>query len=267
MSEEPREKPGNFIRDIIAEHNAQRAIRRRRRHAVSAGAQRLPPHRSRQGDLDRLRHWPGSSAAAATSGSTTPTRPRKSQEYVDSIMRRPCAGSATTGASTSTTRSDYFEQLYAVGGAARSRRGKAYVDDLDAGADPEHRGTLDRARPREPVPRPLGRGEPRPVRAHARRASSTDGAQDAAREDRHGLAATSTCAIRSCTGSARRRTIARAMRGASIRCTTGRTASRTRSRASRIRSARSSTRTTGRSTTGISTSSASTTRSRSSSRA
>ena len=52
---------------------------------------------------------------------------------------------------------------------------------------------------------------------------------------------------------ARARTTAPATRGASIRCTTTRTPSRTRSRASRTRSARSSSRTTGRSTTGCST--------------
>ena len=49
------------------------------------------------------------------------------------------------------------------------------------------------------------------------------------------------------------RTTAPARAGASIRCTTSRTASRTRSRASRTRSARSSSSTTGRSTTGSST--------------
>ena len=52
---------------------------------------------------------------------------------------------------------------------------------------------------------------------------------------------------------ARRRTTARATRGASIRCTTSPTASPTRSSGSPIRSARWSSRTTGRSTTGIST--------------
>ena len=79
-----------------------RTLGRARRHAVPARAERLPPHRSRQGDLDRLRPRPRSSAAPATSGSTTPIPPRR-RSSTSSRSRRTCAGSATTGAGTSTS--------------------------------------------------------------------------------------------------------------------------------------------------------------------
>ena len=59
MSEEPREKPSNFIRDSDPGAQRQRALRRPRDHALPARAQRLSPHRPRQGDLDRFRHGSG----------------------------------------------------------------------------------------------------------------------------------------------------------------------------------------------------------------
>ena len=82
--------------------------------------------------------------------------------------------------------SDYFEQLYGYA-VQLIKAGKAYVDSLTADeirAVPRH---ADRARPRKPVPRPVGRGEPRPVRADARRRVRGRRAR-AAREDRHGVA-------------------------------------------------------------------------------
>ena len=51
--------PTNFIRTAIQEDRADRALGWARRHAIPARAQRLPPHRPRQGDLDRLRPRPG----------------------------------------------------------------------------------------------------------------------------------------------------------------------------------------------------------------
>ena len=64
--------------------------------------------------------------------------------------------------------SDYFEQLYEWA-VDLIKAGKAYVDDLSADEIREYRGTLHRARPRQPLARPAGGGEPRPLRAHARR--------------------------------------------------------------------------------------------------
>ena len=139
--------------------------------------------------------------------------------------------------------SDYFEQLYAWA-VHLIRAGKAYVDDLSADEIREHRGTLT-----EP-----GRNSPwrdRPVEEsldlfeRMRAGRVPQRGAGAARQDRHGLARTSTCATRSCTGSCTPRIRAPATRGASTRPTTSPTASPTPSRASRTRSARSSSRTTG----------------------
>ena len=82
--------------------------------------------------------------------------------------------------------SDYFEQLYDWA-EKMILAGQAYVCDLTADEVRQHRGTLDRAGPQQPLPRPLGRGEPRPVPADAgrrvpRRLAHAPG------EDRHGLA-------------------------------------------------------------------------------
>ena len=108
-----------------------------------------------------------------------------------------------------------------------------------------------RARPEQPVARPVGGREPRPVRADAGRRVPERGA-GAARQDRHGLAEHQPAGSRSCTGSSTPRTRAPATPGASTRPTTSRTASPTRSRASPTRSARSSSRPTGPCTTGSS---------------
>ena len=146
--------------------------------------------------------------------------------------------------------SDYFERLY---GWAEDliRAGKAYVDDQSQDEIRHNRGTLTEPGKNSAVPRPQRRGEPRPVPPHARRRIPQRRAR-AAGQDRHGVAATSTCATRCSTAFSMRRTRAPAPRGKSIRATISPTASRTPSRASRTRSARSSSRTTGRCTTGSS---------------
>ena len=77
--------------------------RRDGRHALPARAERLPPHRPREGDLPQFRRRRASSAAAATSASTTRIRRRRSRS-TSTRSRRTSAGSASTGASTSTTR-------------------------------------------------------------------------------------------------------------------------------------------------------------------
>ena len=127
------------------------------------------------------------------------------------------------------------------------------------------RADRDPARQRQPVPRPVGRGEPRPVRADApgrvrRRRPRPAG------EDRHGAPEPQPARPDHVPHPARDAPRAPATPGASTRRTTGRTGRATRSRGSPTPSARWSSRTTGRCTTGSSTSSASTTRSRSSSR-
>ena len=147
--------------------------------------------------------------------------------------------------------SDYFEQLYEWA-VDLIKAGKAYVDDLSADEIREHRGTLT-----EP-----GRDSPwrdRPVEenldlfARMRAGEFPDGARVLRARIDMAVAATSTCATRSCTGSSTPSTRAPATPGASTRPTTSPTGSPTRSRASRTPSARWSSRTTGRSTTGSST--------------
>ena len=82
--------------------------------------------------------------------------------------------------------SDYFEQLYDWA-VDLVRTGKAYVDDLSADEIRAASRHAHRARPGQPVARPPGRREPRPVRADAGRRVPRRRAGPA-RPDRHGLA-------------------------------------------------------------------------------
>ena len=80
--------------------------------------------------------------------------------------------------------SDYFEQLYEWA-VLLIKEGKAYVDDLSRGRDPRAPRHAHRAGQGQPVPQPLGRGEPRPLPPHARGRVPRRRAR-AAGEDRHG---------------------------------------------------------------------------------
>ena len=80
-----------------------RQERRPRRHALSARAERLPAHRARQGDLPRLRRRRGERRHLP------PALRRHEPDRRGGRVRRldqgaTCAGSASTGASTSTSR-------------------------------------------------------------------------------------------------------------------------------------------------------------------
>ena len=178
---------------------------------------------------------------------TNPTK--EEQEYIDAIKRDVRWLGFDWGEHLYHA-SDYFEQLYAWA-EHLIRAGKAYVDDQSPGRDARHPRHPDRARPQQPVPRPLGRGEPRPVPPHAGRRVPQRRA-GAARQDRHGVRQHQPARPGALPHPPRARIRAPAPRGASIRATTSPTASRTRSRASPTRSARWSSRTTGRSTTGSS---------------
>ncbi|MCK7478882.1 MAG: glutamate--tRNA ligase family protein [Candidatus Moduliflexus flocculans] len=123
--------------------------------------------------------------------------------------------------------SDYFEQLYDCAVRADPGRARPTSDDLTRRRDRASTA----ARSTEP-----GQGEPVPRTAPSRRTSTSsracsagefpDGAQRAAREDRHGVAQHQPARPGAVPHPARRRTTARATRGASTRCTTARTASR-----------------------------------------
>ncbi|MBI4270606.1 MAG: glutamine--tRNA ligase/YqeY domain fusion protein [Candidatus Rokubacteria bacterium] len=140
--EEPREKPSNFIRDIILEHN----------RAGRFGGQvitRFPPEpngylhighaKAICIDFDMAQEFGG--RCHLRFDDTNPTK--ESQEYVDAIMRDVRWLGFDWGPHLYHA-SDYFEQLYAWA-VQLVKAGKAYVDELTADEMREHRGTLTEA--------------------------------------------------------------------------------------------------------------------------
>ena len=96
--------------------------------------------------------------------------------------------------------SDYFEQLYDWARRTSSGRDWPTWTTCRPTRSASTRGTLTEPGRRQPLARPLRRGEPGPLRAHACRRVPRRCARPA-RAHRHGLARTSTCATRSCTAS------------------------------------------------------------------
>ena len=131
-----------------------------RRDPLPARAQRLPPHRPREGDLHRLRHRRGLRRPHEPA-----VRRHEPHEGGAGVRRRHQGGHplarASTGASTSYYASDYFEQLYAWA-----------VELVEEG--PRLRRRPDRrtrsGRPAARRPRP---GRPRPTATGASRRTST----------------------------------------------------------------------------------------------
>ena len=175
------------------------------------------------------------------------TNPAKEDvEYVDAIKEDVAWLGFTWSAELYA--SDYFERLYQFAvELIRARQGLRRQPRRRP--DPRVSRDADRAGEEQPVPRSDGRGEPRSVRADARRRVSRRRAR-AAREDRHGVAQLQHARSDALPDPPRRRTTGPATPGASTRCTTTRTRCRTRSSGSRIRSARWSSRTIVRSMTG-----------------
>ena len=123
-SSDTGDHPGNFIHEIIEEHNLSRQVRRPRHDAFSAGAQRLPAHRPRQVDLPQLR--PAQKCGGKFNLRYDDTNPTKEeQEYVDSI-RDDVRWLGSTGRTASFYASDYFDQLYDCADELIAT-GKAYV--------------------------------------------------------------------------------------------------------------------------------------------
>jgi len=129
MSEEPREKPTNFIRDIILEHNASGRF----------GGQvitRFPPEPNGYLHIGHAEAITIDFGMAAEFGGRChlrfdDTNPAKeSQEYVDSIIETVRWLGFDWGKHLYYA-SDYFEQLYQWA-EQLIRAGKAYVDDLTA---------------------------------------------------------------------------------------------------------------------------------------
>ena len=139
MSEESREKAGNFIRDIILEHNASGRF----------GGQvvtRFPPEpngylhighaQAISIDFGMAREFGG--RCHLRFDDTNPTK--ENQEYVDSIIDTVRWLGYDWGKHLYYA-SDYFEQLYEWA-VQLIKAGKAYVDDLTQEQISEYRGTL-----------------------------------------------------------------------------------------------------------------------------
>ena len=142
MSEEAREKPSNFVRDIILEHNASGRFGGR---VIT----RFPPEPNGYLHIGHAKAICIDFGLAQEFGGrchlrfddTNPTK--ESQEYVDAIMRDVRWLGFDWGPHLYHA-SDYFEQLYAWA-VQLVEAGKAYVDELTADEMREHRGTLTEA--------------------------------------------------------------------------------------------------------------------------
>ena len=111
-----------------------------------------------------------------------------------SRSRATCAGSASTGTSALLLRLRLLRAALPLGRAADRRRQGVRRRSLGR-RDPRLPRPLERAGPREPVPEPGGRGEPRPASAACAPASSRTARACCARRSTW-RRATSTCAIR-----------------------------------------------------------------------
>jgi glutaminyl-tRNA synthetase len=139
MSEEPREKPSNFIREIVLEHNASGRF-------GGNVITRFPPEpngylhighaQAISIDFGMAREFGG--RCHLRFDDTNPTK--ESQEYVDSIIDTVRWLGYDWGKHLYYA-SDYFEQLHAWA-VQLIEAGKAYVDDLTQGEISEYRGTL-----------------------------------------------------------------------------------------------------------------------------
>src|SRR3972149_4639238 len=138
-AEEPRDKPSNFIREIILEHNASGRF-------GGKGITRFPPEPNGYLHIGHAQAiWIGFGMAQESGGrcplrfdDTNPTK--ESQEYVDAIMEDVRWLGFDWGPHLYHA-SDYFEQLYAWA-VKLIRDGKEDVDEVTAGEVREHRGTL-----------------------------------------------------------------------------------------------------------------------------
>ncbi len=259
--DESESGPSNFIRDIILEDLKTGKFQGR----VQT---RFPPEPNGYLHIGHAKSICLNFGLAKEFGGKTnlrfdDTNPAKEEtEYVDSIMDD-VRWLGFDWEDRLFYASDYFDQLYEWA-VQLIKSGKAYVCDLTAEqirAVPRH---PDRAGQGEPLPQPLGGREPGSVRAHARRRIPRRLAHPA-RQDRHGLAQPQHARPGDVPHPARRASPHRrqVVHLPDVRLRAR--AERFHREASPTPSARWSSRITARSTTGSSSSSASTIRSRSSS--
>jgi glutaminyl-tRNA synthetase len=139
MSEEPKEKPSNFIREMILEHNASGRFGGRvitRFPPEPNGYLHIGHAQAISIDFGMAREFGG--RCHLRFDDTNPTK--ESQEYVDTIIDTVRWLGYDWGQHLYYA-SDYFEQLYAWA-VELIKAGKAYVDDLTPEQMSEYRGTL-----------------------------------------------------------------------------------------------------------------------------
>jgi hypothetical protein len=219
-----------------------------RRHPLSPGAERLPPHRPRQVDLPQLRHRPG--VRRPLPPALRRHQPHQGRAGVHRRHRGRRALARVRLGRAPLLRLGLLRAALRVG--RRPHQGRQGLRRRPVRRrDPRAPRHVHRARPREPLARPPAE-ESLDLFARMRAGEFPDGARvlrakiDMAAPN---INLRDPVLYRIVHASTR----ARATPGASTRPTTSPTGSPTRSRASRTRSARSSSRTTGRSTTGSST--------------
>lgn len=242
-SEETTKRAENFIQEFIEQDLAE--------GKVQTVKTRFPPEPNGYLHIGHAKAlWIDFSTAEKYGGSCNlrfdDTNPAKEdEEFVDAIMEdihwlgyswdKLCYGSS------------YFDQCYELA-IKLIQKGVAYVDDLSKDEMREYRGTLTEPGKNSPF-RDRSVEENLDLFTRMKNGEFPDGSHTL-RARSTWLRRTSTCATRHCTAFCTFRTIRRAIHGASIRCMTLRTRSRTPSRASRTRCARSNTRRTVRCTTG-----------------
>ena len=177
-----REPGQDFIRDIVKARPGRREAQDGG-DALPAGAQRLPAHRPRQVHLPQLRHRPGVRR-------TLPPALRRYQPHQGGagVHRRHRGRRALAGlrlGQAPLPRLRLLRDALRVGRAPdRGRQGLR--GRPEPGGDAGEPGHPHRARQEQPLPRPLRRGEPRPVPPHAGRRVPQRRPR-AARQDRYGL--------------------------------------------------------------------------------
>jgi CheY-like chemotaxis protein len=249
-----RTKPMHFIREIITlfqsgSVQAPKALHPRaggRGHPLPAPSPTATCTSGTPRPSASTSAWPRSSAAAATCAWTTPTRPRKTVEYVENIKKDVRWLGFDWGEHFYYS-ADYFERMYEV---ARDliRKAKAYVCELTQEQWKEYRGVPTRPGKESPF---RNRPAAESLDLFARmRAGEFPTAPCACAPRSTWPRPTCTCATRDLPHHARAPLPDRRHLGASTPCTTSPTRWRTRSRASPTPCARWSSRCTARSTTG-----------------
>ena len=156
------------------------------------------------------------------------SRPKKKRS-TSTRFKRMCAGLDLIGSDRLFYASDYFDQLYEWA-VQLIKAGKAFVCDLTAEQMREYRGTL--TEPGKDSPwRNRSVEENLDLFARMKNGEFPDGAAYASRQDRYGVDEPKHARSGDVSHPARGRITARVTSGASIRCTTTRTANRIRSKA------------------------------------